>query len=40
MIDNGLTYVIEKFKDNELAGHITMVKGERSRLATKASEIL
>jgi PhoH-like ATPase len=38
--NNGLTYVVEKFKDSELAGHITFVKGERSLLATKASEIL
>ena len=38
--DNGLTYVVEKFKDWEHSGHITLVQGERSRLATKASEIL
>lgn len=38
--NNGLTYVIEKFKDSELAGHITLTQGERSKLATKASEIL
>lgn len=38
--DNGLTYIIEKFKDSELAGHITFIQGERSRLATLASEIL
>jgi PhoH-like ATPase len=38
--DNGLTYVIEKFKDSELAGHMTFVQGERSRLATLASNIL
>lgn len=38
--NNGLTYVIEKFKDIGLAGHITLVKGERSKLATVASEIL
>ena len=38
--NNGLTYVIEKFKDTDLAGHITFTKGERSRLATVASEIL
>lgn len=39
-INNGLTYVIEKFKDSELAGHITFTQGERSRLATLAAEIL
>lgn len=38
--NNGLTYVIDKFKDTDLAGHITFTKGERSRLATVASEIL
>lgn len=37
---NGLTYVIEKFKESELAGHITFTQGERSRLASKAAEIL
>jgi PhoH-like ATPase len=38
--NNGLSYVIEKFKDSELAGHITFSKGERSALAAKAAEIL
>lgn len=37
---NGLTHVIEKFKDSELAGHITFTQGERSKLASKAAEIL
>jgi len=39
-INNGLTYTIEKFKDSPLAGHITFIQGERSRLATEAAEIL
>jgi PhoH-like ATPase len=38
--NNGLTYVLEKFKDYDIAGHITLVKGERSKLATLAAEIL
>ena len=38
--NNGLNYIIEKFKDSDLAGHVTFTKGERSALATKASEIL
>jgi len=38
--NNGLTYVIEKFKEYSLAGHITFSKGERSKLATLSSEIL
>ena len=37
---NGLTHVIEKFKDSELAGHVTFTQGERSKLASKAAEIL
>lgn len=37
---NGLTYVIEKFKTSDIAGHITFTQGERSRLATLSSEIL
>jgi PhoH-like ATPase len=39
-INNGLTYVVDKFKDQELAGHITLLKGERSELATLAAKIL
>ena len=38
--NNGLSYVIERFKDQQLAAHITLEKGERSPLATLASEIL
>ena len=37
---NGLTHVIEKFKGSEMAGHITFTQGERSKLASKAAEIL
>lgn len=37
---NGLTYLIEKFKGQEIAGHITLVKGERSELAEIATQIL
>jgi PhoH-like ATPase len=37
---NGLTHVIEKFKDSELAGHVTFTQGERSKLASKAAEVL
>lgn len=39
-IDNGLSYVIEKFKDYSIAAHITLTKGERSELADIASDIL
>jgi PhoH-like ATPase len=37
---NGLTVTIEKFKDHKLSGHITLVKGQRSDIATAASNIL
>lgn len=37
---NGLTYAVEKFKDQPIAGHVTLRKGERSELATIASQIL
>jgi len=37
---NGLTYAIEKFKSYDVSGHITFLKGERSRLATISSKIL
>ena len=31
---------LEKFKDYHIAGHVTLTRGERSELATIASEIL
>lgn len=37
---NGLTYAVEKFKDYAISGHVTLIKGERSELATIASKIL
>ena len=37
---NGLTYAVEKFKCHDISGHITFLKGERSRLATISSKIL
>ncbi|MEM4994996.1 PhoH family protein [Priestia sp. SB1] len=37
---NGLTYVIEKFKEYSQAGHITLTKGERSEFAQLAADIL
>ncbi len=37
---NGLAYAVEKFKNSQLAGHITFKKGERSKIATLASKIL
>ena len=37
---NGLTYVVEKFKEQEIAGHVTLSKGERSCLAELAANLL
>jgi len=37
---NGLTHVVEKFKEFDFAGHVTLTKGERSRVATIASQVL
>ncbi|MGL5874617.1 MAG: PhoH family protein [Xenococcaceae cyanobacterium] len=37
---NGLTYVVERFKNESLAGHITLMKGERSALAERAAILL
>lgn len=38
--NNGLTYVVEMFKDQKLAGHIKLEKGERSVLAQLAADLL
>ena len=37
---SGLTYVVDRFKNWEHSGHITLMRGERSRLADFASEVL
>jgi len=37
---NGLTHVVERFRDHKIAAHITLEKGERSALAELASEIM
>jgi PhoH-like ATPase len=37
---NGLTYVVERMKGQGLAGHITLVKGERSPLAELSATVL
>jgi PhoH-like ATPase len=39
-LSNGLTIIVEKFKEFPIAGHITLVKGERSELATLASQVI
>lgn len=38
--NNGLTYVVEKFKNQKISGHIKLIKGERSRLAQLAADLL
>ena len=38
--NNGLSYIVDRFKDLSLAGHITLEKGERSALANAAAELL
>ncbi|MEO5769864.1 MAG: PhoH family protein, partial [Polyangia bacterium] len=37
---NGLTTIVEKFKGEPVAGHVTLSKGERSALAELASNLL
>jgi PhoH-like ATPase len=37
---NGLTTIVEKFKGEPIAGHVTLSKGERSPLAELASNLL
>lgn len=37
---NGLTYAIEKLKGSELTGHVSLTKGERSKVATLAAKLL
>ncbi|MBA9025005.1 PhoH family protein [Peribacillus huizhouensis] len=38
--NNGLTYVVEKFKEQQIAGHVKLIKGERSGLAQLAANLL
>lgn len=38
--NNGLTYVVEKFKDQHVSGHVKLIKGERSDLAQLAADLL
>lgn len=39
-IESGLGMVVEAFKPHAIAGHISLIQGERSALATLASQIL
>lgn len=37
---NGLTYVVERFREQPIYGHITLARSERSHLASLAAELL
>jgi PhoH-like ATPase len=37
---NGLTYLVERFKEQEISAHITFTKGERSKLSELAANLL
>lgn len=37
---NGLTSLVERFRDQGISGHITLEKGERSKLAQLAADLL
>lgn len=37
---SGLTYVVDRFKGWEHSGHVTLMRGERSRLADRAAQVL
>jgi PhoH-like ATPase len=37
---SGLTYVVDRFKGWPHSGHVTLMRGERSRLADHAAEVL
>jgi PhoH-like ATPase len=38
--NNGLAIIVERFKQQSIAGHVSLIKGERSELATVASNLL
>jgi PhoH-like ATPase len=38
--NNGLVHVVRRFRDEPIAGHVTLVKGERSKLAERAASLL
>lgn len=37
---NGLTYLVERIKEQEVAGHVTLVRGERSAVAEMGAKLL
>ena len=38
--NNGLIHVVNRFKQEKVAGHVTLTKGERSQLAELAANLL
>jgi PhoH-like ATPase len=38
--NNGLVYLVDRFKEESIAAHITLTKGERSKLSELASNLL
>ncbi|HEW92925.1 MAG TPA: PhoH family protein, partial [Thermotogaceae bacterium] len=39
-MSNGLVYVAKKFYNERISGHLSLIKGERSELASRAIELL
>jgi PhoH-like ATPase len=39
-MNNGLASVVECFKNEAIAGHVAMVKGERSKLSELATQLM
>ncbi|TYP77975.1 PhoH family protein [Paenibacillus methanolicus] len=39
-VSNGLTHIVERFKQESSSGHMTLEKGERSKLAQLAADLL
>jgi len=37
---NGFNYLVQKFRPEPIAAHVELVKGERSELAERASDLL
>jgi len=39
-VSNGLSHVVERFKEQSMSGHVTLFRGERSALAEMAANVL
>ena len=38
--NNGLVHAVNRFKEERIAGHVSLLKGERSELAELATNLL